>query len=270
MKKNVVLLTLISSLVFLYSQTVYAQTSPSVTPRVTTAVPSPQTSQIDQQINNLQEKIASQVAQLNLVSKRGWIGTVTETTSSEITITDVQNNTRFVDVDELTKFSSPDAKGTFGMSDITKGTTIGALGLYNKDSKKLLARFVDVLSLPQILSGEVISVDKANYLLHIATPDKKDIPVDIETFTKTYSYNQTDGMKKSGFSKIEINQKIFIVGSYNIHNASHILASRIIHFSDIAPDPRITNVIPTVTITDTIIPSTGSGRKLVPIIRSKQ
>src|SRR3990167_5837024 len=96
----------------------------------------------DQLISN----IASRVAQLNLVEKRGIIGKVTEATNTQITLSDIKGDTRFVDVDELTKFSSPNAKGTFGISDITKDATVGILGLYNKESRRILARFVNVIT----------------------------------------------------------------------------------------------------------------------------
>lgn len=269
MKKNIFILILLL-LTFLLPVQAFAvvKVTPSVTDSPTS---SPKTSIIDQQLNHLQQQIASRVAELNLVGKRGLIGIVTNTTASEITITDLQNNTRYIDVDELTKFSNPNVKGTFGMSDITKGTTIGALGLYNKDSKKLLARFVNVLSLPTIINGRISSLDKKNFLVYIQTQDQKNIPADIVDLTKTYSYTQADGLKKSGFSKLQENQRITLVGFPNTKDKTHITASRIIYFPDIPPDPRIAAASPTVTptasITDTITPSTGSGKKLVPIVK---
>ena len=70
----------------------------------------------DQLITN----IASRVAQLKLVEKRGIIGKVISVTSTQITVADVHGVTRFVDVDELTKFSSPASKAAYGISDIAK------------------------------------------------------------------------------------------------------------------------------------------------------
>src|SRR5258708_15011712 len=100
------------------------KTTPSVSPSITASLSGTQNSdlmnKIDQQINNLKTKIASRVAQLNLVEKRGMIGTVVQTSGTEIQLTDMQNNIRFVDVDELTKFSSSSAKD-IGISDLTKG-----------------------------------------------------------------------------------------------------------------------------------------------------
>src|SRR5579859_2417101 len=88
---------------------------------VTAATPTATVSQSEEQINNLKERIASRVAQLNLVEKKGIIGTVSDVSETQLTITDMKGDNRIVDVDELTKFSSPSAKSTFGISDITKG-----------------------------------------------------------------------------------------------------------------------------------------------------
>ena len=69
--------------------------------------------------------IASRVAQLKLVEKRGIIGTVTNVTNTQITLSDIQNNTRFIDVDELTKFTS--AKASTVSSVITCGIDTGTI-----------------------------------------------------------------------------------------------------------------------------------------------
>src|SRR5438874_1521245 len=106
---------------------------------------------LDEKINELKTKIASTVASLNLVEKRCIIGVVSETTTSQITITDIEGNTRFADVDEITKFSSSSAKGPFGLTDLTKGTRVRVLGTYNKDTKRILARFIDVTVDPVFL-----------------------------------------------------------------------------------------------------------------------
>src|SRR5690348_9180787 len=124
---------------------VFAATTP-------TPSPTPQNT-LEQQISNLKDKIASRVAQLKLVDKRGIIGTVTDVNLTQITLTDSKGDTRFIDIDELTKFSSPSAKSNFGISDITKGSILGVLGLYNRESRRILARFVDVIVLPAEISG---------------------------------------------------------------------------------------------------------------------
>lgn len=177
--------------------------------------------------------IASRVAQLKLVEKRGIIGTVTNSTNTQITLTDIQNNTRFVDVDELTKFSSPKSKGAYGISDIKKGTTLGILGLYNKESRRILARFVTVITLPEVIRGAVASVDNKNFTVDIAITDGKSSTIDIDYTTTTYSYTSSGGYVRSGFSKIKEGYGIIAVGSIDPKNENKIIADRVVIFPEI-------------------------------------
>ncbi|MBI4096535.1 MAG: hypothetical protein HY425_02330 [Candidatus Levybacteria bacterium] len=183
----------------------------------------------DQLITN----IASRVAQLKLVEKRGIIGIVINVTNTQITVTDLQNNTRFIDVDELTKFSSPNARGTYGISDIKKDSAIGVLGLYNKESRRILARFVNAITVPLIVHGGVAAIDNENFAITIATEKGKEIIADIEALTRTYLYTQEEGYGRSGFSKIKENYSIIAVGVKDIKDNQRMTATRIIFFPEI-------------------------------------
>lgn len=230
----------------------------------TNPTPTATVSQSEEQINNLKDRIASRVAQLNLVEKKGFIGTVSDVSETQLTIVDLKGNNQIIDVDELTKFSSPDStKKTFGISDITKGQTIGAIGLFNKDSHRLLARWVDVLDLPTVLSGGILTIDADTYTLTIATSDNKTVAVDIENITKTASYTTTGGLVKSGFSHLEKGQRIFIVGFPDVKDKSLIVASRITFFPDLPINPKITLINPK----DIAPVSSGSGTKLQPLTK---
>lgn len=236
----------------------------SPTPDNATSSASPSTQQIDQSI---QERIASRVAQLKLVDKRGIIGTVTDVSQTQITLSDVNGNIRFVDVDELTKFSSPSAKPSFGISDITKGTTVGVLGLYNKESRRLLARFVDVLTLPNVYDGGIESLDNTNYNITLVTNDNKTYTVSVEDITKTVAYTGGAGLIKSGFSKLQEGQRIIVVGFPDVSNSKTIIASRIIVLPNLPVDPIVKLAPQALKATTQITPSTGSGMKLVPIVK---
>lgn len=208
----------------------------SPTPAVTVTPTEAKQSGLLDQINNLKDKIASKVAQLNLVEKRGLIGTVTEVTATQITINDVQDQTRFIDVDEITKFSTSSTKaGTFGISDITKGTVVTILGLYNKESRRLLARFVDAGPLPLYVSGHLTQIDKTTYTITIGATDKKTVIADIENITKTLSYS-TDSADfiRSGFSKMTIGEKVIVIGPADKKEANRMTANKILLFPDIA------------------------------------
>jgi len=195
------------------------------------------------QINDLTEKIASRVAQLKLVEKRGLIGKVTDVSNTQIIISDIQNNTRFIDVDELTKFSSPNAKSSFGISDIEKDFTIGILGLYNKDSRRIMARFVTVINLPRYISGTISSIDEDNFTLLIKT-QKGDINIDVGSTTITSSFTNSLKLTKSGFSKLKEGEYIVSVGFEDKKDKNLIVASKIIVFPDVqkAQDETQSNV----------------------------
>lgn len=238
-----------------------------------TPTPSPTVSSINEQTQNalneqvtdLKERIASRVAQLKLVEKRGILGTVADVSDTQITLSDTSGNTRFVDVDELTKFSSPSAKAkdSFGISDITKGMKLGVLGLYNKQSRRILARFVNVVTFPKVIRGAIVGIDADTFSINLATPDGKRITVDIETITKTQVYTKEAGLGRSGFSKLKEDERVMVVGFEDIKDKSRLIASRVIHFPSIPKNPKIN--LQSFEATEEVIPSTGSGKKLTPI-----
>lgn len=232
----------------------------SPTPTPTTSP----TNKLEQQINSLKDRIASRVAQLKLVDKRGLMGKVTDVTDTQLTLSDYQGNIRIVDVDELTKFSSPDVKGSFGISDIKKGTTLGVIGLYNKESRHLLARWVDVATMPLVLNGAILSLDKSNYTFKIVVSGNNQWNVDVETITKTNAYTKAAGIVRSGFSKLEEGQRVLVVGVVDKNDATKIIASRITVFPELPHNPALALVKQ-----EDIAPvtSTGSGKKLTPLTK---
>ena len=229
MKKILLIVTLIITLT-------YPSYSEAVT---TTSTPSAGTGEkLINEINNIREKVASKVAELNLVEKRGSLITVTQITGNKITGSDNQNTTRVIDVDELTKFSSPSAK-SFGISDITQGSKISVIGLYNKQSKRLLARFINSEKLPTFFSGVISEIDKVNFTITVVSENNKSLIADVENITKTTSYTEEEGMVKLGFSKLEVGSRVHLVGFDNIDEKNRISATRVLVFPELAKNPNI-------------------------------
>lgn len=259
-------LLLISNLIFA-KRTMAISSTPAPTSKISPSPTQEPTINEDtnQRIKELIEKSASIVAQKKLVEKRGIIGTVTDISDTRITISDQYGNTRLSDVDELTKFTSPASKGSFGISDISKGSTLGILGLYNKETQRIMARFVDVLTMPKIIHGAVVSIDSKNYTLNVVSDSNEEFVVDVETITKILGYTKDDGLARLGFSKIKEETSIIVIGFPNLKDKKRITASRILLFPELPKNPKITVSIPSTD--ETIIPSTGSGKKLTPITR---
>lgn len=199
---------------------------------------------LSRQITNLKDKIASRVAELKLVEKKGIIGTVDEVKDLQITLVDLQGKPRFVDVDEITKFVASDNK-SFGISDLKKGSLISIVGRYNKDSQRLLARFVGNITIPTFLNGTASDIDQNAFTFTLKSPDGKNISIDVENITKTQSYTKGGSVEKSGFSKIKNGDIIFVTGNPDKNDSKKIIATRILII--ISGNEKATTITPTQT-----------------------
>jgi hypothetical protein len=255
--KNFVILIIIGIffIVRIYPALAVTPTSPSAQPTSESTVEN-----LSTQINKLKEKIATRVAQLKLVEKRGIVGTVQEVNGMIITLYDIHGKVRTVDVDEITKFSS-NSKEAFGISDIKRGDKLSVIGLYNKDSQRILARFITKTTFPLFISGILIKKNNEDFTITVVTEDLKQYLADIEKVTKTnvFTGEQTE---RSGFSKLSIGERIVVIGYPHIKEKNRIVATRVIHFPTLPKNPKI--VIPEST-SDETVPSTGSGKKLTPL-----
>lgn len=212
----------------------YGQTK---TPTKNAIPTSDEIEKITNKVDALKNKVASRVAELNLVERRGIMGIVEDVSDTQITIIDLNNKTRIIDVDELTKFSSEE-DDSFGISDIKKGSKISALGLYNKESHRLLARFVNEKNLPLFLHGIISEIDEDKFTVTLLTEDGKEYMVDVENITKTFSYDDGE-LESSGFSKIEKMQNSIVIGFLDPKENNRLTASRIITFPDLPKNPKI-------------------------------
>lgn len=250
---------------YAYSQTPTVTKTKTTTTQAPTITDGSTTEKLSEQINNLKDRIASRVAELNLVEKRGIIGSVTQTSSSQITLTDIEEKTRIVEVDEITKFSSPGKKEGFGLSDITRGMKISIVGLYNKQSKRITARYINVVTIPTYINGMVASTDEDAFTISVTSEDGKQTIVDIENVTKTNVYTAEDEISKSGFSDITIGERVIITGYPDKNDPKRIVATRVLLFPELPRNPKI--IIPDKALLDddTPVTSSGSGKKLTPV-----
>lgn len=196
---------------------------------------SPKTKQEDikSKVDQLKEKVASTVAQLNLVTKRGLVGEVTKLEKNQITI-ESRGETKIIDVDELTKYFKigKDVKrNNAKFSDLDVNDTIVAIGLFNKESRRLLARIILIKEIPIHIEGVVREVDIKGGTITIEDKKRgKTFIIDIEKTTTIRNYTKAEGLVKSGISKIEIGQRARVRGIRNEKEEDRLSATRIILF----------------------------------------
>lgn len=218
-----------------------------MTTQIFAATPTPRPSQNQissdsaelEKIQKIKDIVAKKVTELNLVEKRGIIGTLKEVSGMQLTITDIKGNIRHFEVDELTKFSFS-TKTTVGISDLEKGSMYSFVGLYNKETQKLLVRDVDsVDTIPVYFEGAISDVDSDNYQLSVVNERGEKKKVDIQNSTKT-SLASTDGnLTKSGFSKLEVNERVLAIGFWDKKDKDLLSTLRIIHFKSVPPSKEM-------------------------------
>lgn len=229
-------LFILSLLVFLLvtSYISHATNVWAVTPTKTTATPTP-TPIVDEKVSEFKERIATQVAKLNIIKKRGIIGTISDLANNQLTLEDMRANRRFIDVDELTKFTEIGGK-QIGISDLKKGETTTVIGLYNTESRRLTARFIKVEKLLERIRGEVTDIDKKTFTLEVVDLETKETKIiEVETTTKTSELTKEREIVKSGFSKIQVNERIFVVG-LSKKGEEGLTASRILLMPEFSPN----------------------------------
>lgn len=235
----------------------YAQTT-TLTPKPS-GTTSPTSIGDSTQIEKIKDLVASRVAELKLVEKRGILGTVTQTTSTQITLTDIHNKRRVVDIDEITKFASPSSK-SFGISDIKKGDMLGIVGLLNKGTDHILARFVNTVSnIPTLFDGVITEVDRRNFVVTAVNEKGEKVSIDIETSTKISSHTQADDLIKSGFSKVQPGERIYASGFMDDTVKNQLNADRIIHFPELALSDDLKRLAETETVVATPTTSARSA-----------
>lgn len=237
-----------------------------ITPFPTTKITPIDTQTQQNQIEKIKDLVASKVAELKLVDKRGIIGTVKSSSNSEIKVIDLKKQEKQIEIDELTKFqSSTEDEGSFGISDIKTGDVISSIGLFNKATKKLLARFVSrAANIPQSVEGVVTAKDLKAFTFDMVGEDGKKKTVSVETSTKTSSVDEGKTLK-SGFTKIEVDQRVIVVGFDDPKIKAQLNASRILFFLSIPPSAEMKKFQ---NISNNEAPvSTGSAGKVAPITR---
>lgn len=233
--KKIIFATLLLSVLMTPVQ-VYAQTK---TPTKTTPTKAQAQAEVTKEAQNAIEKIkdavASKVAELNLVEKKGIFGNVVEVGTSEITIEDAQGNQRIIEIDELTRFEGEKQSDDFGISDIEEGSKLSAVGLYNKETEKLLARFItQKVNIPTSISGAISAINEDEYTITVVSKSGDEYTVDIERSTDSMIYEDGE-LSDSGFSKFAVGERTIVTGLPSKEEDNRISAERVLHFKSLPP-----------------------------------
>jgi hypothetical protein len=262
-----------------FPTTLYAQTAtpkvkatPTLAEDTTTPSPSAQPSP-KSKIDELKEKVANTVANLNLVSKKAMAGEIQKLEKNQLTIA-THNGTQLIDLDELTKYAKVinSKRSDASFADLKIGDSILALGIYNKDSKKLAAKLVIKKDIVVHVSGLIKEVDiKANTItveekiidpLTESSTQSKPFVLNSSKTTKFTMYSETQGLIKADISKTEINQRIIAFGTPLATDSATVAVDRVL-LLPAAFSP--TNAV--ITSTPSATPKPGPTTKPTPTLK---
>jgi len=159
----------------------------------------------EDEIENFKEKIASKVAELTKQEQKAVTGFVVNTGSNQLSIkTDEQQELQVKIDDILTKIYQivNNQKKEIKLSQIEKNDYLIIDG--PSSDKSITANYIFVDEKYALNVGRITEIDTENFSLNIATSDKENIDLDIETDTKRLMLDiKTLELGSIGFSKIK-------------------------------------------------------------------
>lgn len=222
----------------------------------------------DQNIEQLKERLATKVAQLQTEVKRAMFGTVKSVSVASATVETPTKDIKIELGDNVSVAQMISGKRSSLTTDnISVGDPITVFGTYDATLDLLKAQYIFIESkvTTQHVAGTVTDIDTKGFTVTVSTAEGRTQIVDIERSTKTSSWTKDGGIVKSGFSKIAAGDVIHVAGTIETKQPDHISAIRILDLGNItgaAPSP-------TPTITPEASPSatpepTAKPRKVTP------
>lgn len=229
------LLSIAASL--LLTTSVYAATA---TPAAT-ATTSP-TPNAEQKLDTLKDRLASAATQLKQSQKRAIFGTVKATSVSTITVSTKTSDVKIELTDAIGVFQVIKGKRTtLTTENLAKSDDVVVFGDYDANLDILKAKVIFIQdAIPVRIAGEITAINKKDFTVTVTTHEGKSYIVDIETTTKSFSWDPTGGLAKSAFSKLLVADTVHVLGTPNAKTEDRISAARILDIGSItgaAPTP---------------------------------
>lgn len=235
-------LILILSLVLSFTQPQFVSAQDESTPTATGVKA--------KQIEDLKERLATKVAQLQQLQTKAIDGTVKSVSLTSATIETSAKDYKIELSDEIKIFQYLKGKRTqLSLEDLAKGDRVVVFGNYDSTLDLLKAKVILIYtSQPVRVSGKITQINKEDYVINLTTADETKYTIDIETTSKTFVWNGQE-IVKGGFSKLSVGDEIQVLGNPVSKKENQLSATRILNLGDLSGTPK-----PTSTPTNTPTP----------------
>lgn len=202
------------------------------------------------QIDELKERLATKVAELQQLQRKAVFGVVKAVSVSNFTLETQTKDIKIELPDEIKIYQIISGKRTqLTIDDLAKEDVVTVFGNYDSTLDLLKAKVIFIQGkIPTRISGVVKEVNKTDFTVSLSTVEGTSYLVDIEAFTKSFVWDKEKGLTKIGFSKINIGDIIHVLGTPVPKKDNRISANRILDLTDLSGNP---NPTPTTAITQT-------------------
>jgi uncharacterized protein YkvS len=178
-----------------------------------TVTSSPSAKIEERQINELKEKIASKVAEIQKENYKGVSGFIKKINKDSVIIEDNLNDRFEIKTDDVvTKYYriENNTRKEINRDELKTDQFIFATGIINANQVEANNIYIDEVF--YMNSGQIIEVNKDEYSLKVQLLEKKIITIDIENYTKQQMLNiKTIKAETIGFSKMKEGDTIHFV-----------------------------------------------------------
>lgn len=216
--------------------------SPTATPSATP------TETKSQKLEDLKDRLATKVAELNTTERRAIYGTVKSTSISTITVETTTKDVKIELTDDIKVFQMLKGKRTeLKIENVEKGDVVTVFGQYDTAVEILKAKviFIQGTGDTQRIFGTITDAKKADYTLTVETGNGKSFVVDFETITKTSTWSSDKGIEKAGFSKLLVGDTVTILGTPVAKKDNRLSALRILDLGNLSGEKPATTPTPT-------------------------
>ena len=186
---------------------------------------------IKQKINDLKERLATRVAELQSQNKRAFFGIITSKEDGKLTVSYKDTEILVITDAEAVFLSQPISgkSASSSLDSLESGQSIVVFGSLDVDQKTLVGSRIIAQELPTVTTGNVTAVDtKAGTFTVMDTNDTTIVfDYEIKTNCNTYVAGQDD-IDKCGLSKLAVGSRVFVRSEPDDSDLNRATALRIL------------------------------------------
>lgn len=202
---------------------------------------------IQKRITDLKERLATRVAELQLINKRSFYGVLNEKTDTKFDLAHKELD-QLVATDTETTFFSQDINGkrtSTDLASIEPGQSLVVFGTLDIDGKTLIAQEAIAQVMPTTYFGPVTNVDSNEGTFTVSNGET--VIFDYEIGTKCVLYVDEGEIDTCGLSKIKEQSLVIVRGEPDATNLTSAKALRVL----VLPSTAAKEPTPTETVRDT-------------------